>query len=334
MYIDTHLDTVWHTTVSGRKFHVFEGENKKREKISFGIGTLLDKYGHVDLPRGREGELVIGFFTGFPSSNQYTTEKMVKDWILFMDNPQNQLVRIKTKYELITFIDEWKKSQPNKRKIGSVFALEGAAGIDSELNRLYLLYDIGLRSISLTWNEQNQFATGVLGDKNRGLTREGKDLIFIVEDLGIIIDISHLNDKSFWDVLSTSNSPIIASHSNYRGLANHPRNLTKEMIEAVKDTNGSIGLNLHSGFLSPNKPKKATIDTAVEMLRAMIEIAGTDHVHIGSDFDGSEPPQGIEDVSKIPTFFKLAKEKIGLSNYELEKIQYKNILRIINDVWK
>ena len=334
MYIDTHLDTFWHIKHSKRSFARYEGHGGGDTKIPLAPGFSMPKHGHVDLPRAREGELCIGFFTGFPTSNHYATEQMIREWLYHTSQPENHLFRIKNKTHLEKHIPLWNKTPKKEKNIGAVMCLEGAAGIDTELNRLYIYHDLGLRSMGITWNEQNQFATGVLGDKNRGFTKEGLDLLSAMEDLGIIIDVSHLNDKSFWDAVNNTNAPLIASHSNLRSIADHPRNLTEEMAIAIKETNGTIGVNFHSGFLSTNKEEKPTIDFIVKMIKRIIEIVGIDHVHIGSDFDGSTPPKDIRDVSVMPVVFQQIQNSLGLTNQELEKIKNGNILRVIRNVWK
>ena len=155
-----------------------------------------------------------------------------------------------------------------------------------------------------------------------------------METLGIAIDVSHLNDKSFWDVQSHTNKPIFASHSNVRKRASHMRNLKDDMIKAIAESGGSIGVNFCESFLSTDKEHKVNMHCAFEMIKEIIAITGSvNHVHIGSDFDGCKVPDDIKDVSNMPLFFSKLKEYLELSNEEIEKIQYKNIVRIIRNYW-
>src|SRR5699024_939095 len=120
-----------------------------------------------------------------------------------------------------------------KDKLAVLLGLEGLSGIGEDVDLIYSLYHLGFRLMSLTWNEQNHLATGAGGDINRGLTDLGKKAIKIINELGIILDVSHANDKSFWDIANTASKPFIASHSNSRAICNVPRNLTDEQIKFI-----------------------------------------------------------------------------------------------------
>ncbi len=338
MYIDTHLDSFYNMVASKREF-----------------STLQEK-GHVDLPRARKGELLAGFFTGFPNCTyffgpenrngkeyemtrpDYTdadlTEEYLANWIKIVFNPQNGLKQLKSLKELEDHISTYNPNDQNQQ-IGAIMHFEGAAGIDESLHKLYIFHAAGLRSIGLTWNETNQFATGVPGDVNRGLTSAGKDLLDAMQSLGILIDVSHLNDKSFWDVHSNSNKPIFASHSNVRKRAGHMRNLTDEMIKAIAESGGTIGMNFADIFLSSDKDYKVSKTDIFDMVREIINLTGsTDHVHIGSDFDGAKVPEDIKDISSMPDFFIKLQEYLDLTNEDIEKIKYKNMVRLIKNYWK
>ncbi|MHA2249865.1 MAG: dipeptidase [Candidatus Kariarchaeaceae archaeon] len=319
MYIDTHLDTLWAMKKDNRVFSVSS-----------------DK-GHVDLQKAERAELVAGFFTGFPSDNQYITEKMLRDWLLFVNDSENRITRI-LNYRSLERLVEQKKQQKNidAPQIGAVLHLEGTAGIDTELNRLYIYYNCGLRSVGVTWNEQNQFATGVgkEADKTRGFTKEGLDLVSALEDLGVLIDVSHLNDKSFWDLMDHSNIPVFASHSNLRKFADHPRNLTDDMVIAISDSGGTVGINFCSGFLSTKETHPPNKVCAMEMIGEVINLTNSSSVNIGSDFDGCTLPDDMHDITDTNQFFKELQGHLSLTNDELEKIQYRNVMRIANEVWK
>ena len=156
-----------------------------------------------------------------------------------------------------------------------------------------------------------------------------------MQSLGILIDVSHLNDKSFWDVQSHCNMPIFASHSDVRKRAGHMRNLTDDMIKAIGESGGTIGINFADLFLYSGKDRKAIRQDAFEMAREIISLTGsTDHVHIGSDFDGATMPEDIKDISTMPDFFNNLQTYLDLSDEDIEKVQYKNMLRLIKNCWK
>lgn len=315
MFIDTHLDTLWAMNKQKRKFYEFS------EK------------GHVDLPRAQKADLLCGFFTGYPTDSAFVTEKMLADWVKMVNDERNKIRKITSLKQIQKLIVDREGVKDIEREIGVVLHLEGAAGIDSELSRLYLYYEIGLRSMSLTWNEENQFATGQEQGENRGLTIEGKDLLSAMEDLGIIIDVSHLNDKSFWDVINNTNSPIMATHSNVREIANHKRNLTRDMVQTIHDTKGSIGVNLYKGFLSTN-PDAATPYDAVKMFGEIIQITDVNTIHMGADLDGADLPDGILDITSLPGLFNSIRDEFSLSDVEMKKIKTENVIRIMKKIWK
>jgi len=317
MYIDTHLDTLSQSLRVERKF------------------SELSDEGHVDLVKAREAGLFLGFFTGFPTESAYATERMMRRWIEFVNNTDNHLRQVADLNDLEQHTQHFSAVDGMEHDIGAVLHFEGAAGIDTELNKLYIYHGLGLRSMSLTWNEQNQFATGVKGEKNRGLTMEGTDLIDKMADLGIIVDISHLNDTSFWDVIEYYDGPVIASHSNLRSLADHPRNLTEDMAQAVIDTGGTIGVNFCRGFLSTDEEEHpANRNCAKSMINRLVELGSTDNVHIGSDFDGCTIPDDVGDMRIIPQLMTELQNEHELTADDISKITHGNMIRVIKEIWK
>lgn len=316
LFIDTHIDTLW----------AMKKENRKFSDVS----TI----GHVDLARAQQAGLLCGFFTGFPTESHYITENMLCEWIMMVRNPANKMTQIRNYSELKgLMIRREANSDQNLAEIGIVLHFEGAAGIDSGLNRLHIYYEVGLRSLGLTWNETNQFATGQEGDKTRGITTEGKDLVSTMEDLGILVDVSHLNDKSLWEVVDATNGPIYASHSNVRKIASHNRNLEDDMIVAIANSGGSIGINLYQAFLA-NDPKKASIKSAITMFEEVISLTGVSNVHSGADLDGATLPHDMKDIRDIPILLDTVKEELSLTESDLKKIQYENMMRIMKESWK
>lgn len=318
MYIDTHLDVLFHMKTNFRPF------------------SPSSTSGHVDLSRARQGGLLAGFFVVFPTENHFYIDEGVQRWLDLVHNPKNSLEGIFSINSLDDLIKRnISENDTSERNIGAIMHFEGAAGIDSALNRLYIFYECGLRSMSLTWNESNLFATGAGGQKDRGLTMEGKDLLSTLEDLGVLIDVSHLNDKSFWQVISHTNKPVIASHSNLRKFADHKRNLTNEMVLEIAKTGGSVGINFCEGFLSTKETHKANKFCAMEMVREIVSLSeNTNSVHIGSDFDGCTVPEDVKDISTMTKFFQELQERLNLSEEDLMNIQFQNIRKILERVWK
>lgn len=225
-----------------------------------------------------------------------------------------------------------------------LLGLEGLSAIGEDLDGINRLYDFGARHAMLTWNEQNALATGVQGECARGLTDLGKRAVRRIQDLGMILDVSHLNERSFWDVMALANGPIIASHSNARALADAARNLKDDQLKAIRDTDGLIGLNSFNLFVSQTVSEQ-TIDRFVDHAVYIAEKIGVEHVGFGFDFfefistdkmrsysdQDTSYTVGMEDCTKVPTFMDKLK-KAGFSDAELAQIAYKNWYRVIEKV--
>ncbi len=221
---------------------------------------------------------------------------------------------------------------------------EGLASLGEDIEKLDKLYDFGVRECMLTWNEQNALATGVQGDTARGLTTLGKQVVQRMEDKKMIVDVSHLNERSFWDVMGVATKPVIASHSNAKALSNAARNLTDEQLKAIQETGGLVGLNSFNLFVSQNI-KEQTIDRFVEHAAYIADKIGVSHLAFGFDFfeflstdsmksysdQDTSYTVGLEDCSKLPTLLEKLK-KIGFSQAELEQICYKNWHHLIQTV--
>ncbi len=214
------------------------------------------------------------------------------------------------------------------KSLNMVLSMEGFEPLGCDLTLLNVFYHLGLRSASLTWNNRNYFASGV--NEVGGLSKLGRKAVKKMEELGILVDVSHLNDEGFWDVISIATKPIIASHSNSRTLYKCDRNLTDEQIRAIAKTGGVIGLNCY--FTEDDE--KISLESYMKHLEYMIKIAGEDHVGLGLDFNGylgDVNVPGIEDASKIPSITdELCKR--GYKEETIYKILGGNFMRVLNIV--
>lgn len=216
----------------------------------------------------------------------------------------------------------------SKNKIGLVLSMEGMEPISNELGLIDVFYELGLRSAMLTWNWRNYFAAGV--SEGGGLSRLGKDAILKMEKLGIIVDVSHLNEEGFWDIIDLVKNPIIASHSNAKAVYNHERNLTDEQIKAIAKTGGVIGLN---GYFTEDKEKES-IESFMKHLEYILKLAGEDHVGLGFDFNeylGSKGTKDLEDCTKIPIVTKELLNR-GYSESTIRKILGENFVRVLKNI--
>ena len=217
---------------------------------------------------------------------------------------------------------------------------EGAEAIDPEFDALDVYYQAGLRSLGITWSRPNRFGYGVpfqfpgSPDTGPGLTELGKEFVRECNRLGIMIDLSHLNEAGFWDVADISEAPLVATHSNVHAICAATRNLTERQLDAIRDSAGIVGLNFNCGFLHPEGNRGSDLDLTVmvDHLDALIERLGDDKVALGSDFDGATMPEGIRDVSLLPNLIEAMRAR-GYDDAAIRKIAYGNWLRVMEQTW-
>ncbi|MEX2444120.1 MAG: dipeptidase [Alkalispirochaeta sp.] len=225
--------------------------------------------------------------------------------------------------------------------VAAVCHMEGAEAIDGDLRALDLYYDAGLRSLSITWSRSNRFGCGVpfgfdrSPDIGPGLSRAGKSLVKRCNELGIMVDVSHLNARGFQDVVRTSGAPIVASHSNAWGVSPSTRNLTDDQLAVIRDTDGLVGVNFGVQYLRPDG--QATTDTPLTGIRDHVEYlaerVGIARIGLGSDFDGVQIPREIGSVRGLPILLHALSEW-GYSEDEIRGIAHRNWLRVLTETWR
>ena len=222
-----------------------------------------------------------------------------------------------------------------------VLHLEGAEAIDEELNNLQSYYAQGVRSLGLVWSRPNAFATGVpfrfphSPDTGAGLTAAGTRLLRHCNELGIVVDLAHINEQGFWDVAALSAAPLVVSHAGVHALCPSTRNLTDRQLDAIGASNGVIGiifepLNLRAdGQPQPDTP----LNEIARHVDYVAQRIGIDHVALGSDFDGADMPSTLSDASKLPQLFHEL-EDWGYDRASMQKIAYGNWFRILRESWQ
>ncbi len=228
-------------------------------------------------------------------------------------------------------------------KMGALLSLEEGGVVDNDLSYLRNYYRLGVRMITLTWNFENgigypNFNEGSgydTFDDVHGLSEFGIEYIKECERLGIIIDVSHLSDAGFYDVLKYTKAPFVASHSNVRSLCSHARNLSDEMIKELAQRKGVMGINFAAGFLKKNETMDgySCVSDMVQHILYVRDLVGIDYVGLGSDFDGIPQNLELKDASYMSLLYEGLKNA-GLSEEDIEKVFYKNVLRVIKDVLK
>ncbi len=211
-------------------------------------------------------------------------------------------------------------------KLAAVLAIENSEAVERSLNILRSLYLLGVRSIGLTHNPNTWASTGNdEGETGGGLTRFGVQLVKEMNKLGMLVDVSHISERGFWDVLDTSDKPIIASHSNCKMLCSHPRNLTNEQLKAIASNGGVVGITFVPGFITDDGWKKSPpFAQLLNHIEYAIDVAGIDHVGIGSDFDGGGDL--LKDATEYPKITAGLRER-GYSDEAIQKVLGGNHLR-------
>lgn len=252
-----------------------------------------------------------------------------------MDKNKNDIRVINTSGEIME----------NERchKISALLAIEEGGCCKGKIENLEKLYERGARMMTLTWNYPNELAhpnllseeTDAYGfhlfDGTKGLTKTGFAFAQRMEELGMIIDVSHLSDKGFWQIADCTKKPFVASHSNARALCGHARNLTDEMIRAIAERGGVIGLNYYGCFLNERNDSTSTAARIAEHARYIANTGGIECLGLGSDFDGIDGELEIADCAQMYKLFD-ALETAGFSQDAIEKITYQNVLRVYKEV--
>jgi len=215
-------------------------------------------------------------------------------------------------------------------KIAAFLTIEEGGALQGHLENLRIFYRLGVRLMTLTWNYPNEIGYPNCEAKYRtqGLTEFGKRVVLEMNSLGMIVDVSHLSDQGFYDVARLSSKPFTASHSNARAVQEHGRNLTDDMIVMLAQKGGVMGINFSGSFLGGSDISK--VDDMVAHIKHIHQVGGIDVLAIGTDFDGIEFTLEISNMTEMHKLFE-ALSKAGFKDSEIEKIAYKNTLRVIQD---
>lgn len=195
-------------------------------------------------------------------------------------------------------------------RINTILSLEGVDALEGDLVYLRTLFHLGVRFIGLTWNHSNWAVDGTLEPRQAGFTETGKQLIKECERLGMTLDVSHLNEAAFWELLELSDRPLIASHSNAKAIFDHPRNLSDEQIKAIIARDGRIGITYVPYFVADKE--EVTIDDLEKHIDHIVNLGGSKHVMLGSDFDGIDKKiQGLEHAGRHPALLEVLEKRYG-----------------------
>ena len=353
-----------------KKLPIFDGHNDVLQSIYLPKTGKARAFfertaeGHIDLPRMREGGFAGGFFAVFVPSNSATdgfpgtrpdsaatayemplpaaldltyareiTIKGMASLFRLEAESEGQIKVIRSADELTAALD--------REIIAAVLHFEGAEAIDPDLDALEVFYQTGLRSLGLAWSRPNAFAHGVpfkfpgSPDTGPGLSDVGRQLVKACNRLGILIDLAHITEQGFWDTAGISHAPLIVTHAGAYALCPSTRNLTDNQLDAIKESDGVVGVNFHVGFL--RQDGRLEPDTPLsEIVRHIDYIArriGIEHVAFGSDFDGAIMPLDLGDVAGMPKLLQALRDH-GYDEDALCKITHENWVRILRKTWK
>jgi membrane dipeptidase len=337
---------------------IFDGHNDTLLRL-YGATPDTDSFfspgrGHIDLPRARQGGFAGGFFAVYvPGDPTVPQPERWDELPPALTLPYAQRVA----FGMTALLFRLEAESAGQLKVtrsadeiaacietgtmAAILHFEGAEPIDEGLDALEVFYQAGLRSLGLVWSRPNAFASGVpfrfgsTPDIGPGLTDAGKELVRACNRLGIMLDLSHLNEQGFWDVAKISDAPLVATHSNVHALCATPRNLTDRQLDAIKESDGMVGLNFAVVFLRQDGAPNADtpIATMVEHIDYLVERLGIERVGLGSDFDGATIPQEIGDVAGLPKLVE-ALRAAGYDDESLRKLAYENWLRVLRKTWR
>lgn len=316
--IDLHCDTLWRLMDLG------------------GRGDLSDNDGAVSLKKMQKGEVAIQFFACFlhrddmegeTEEEQYENGYIhILDMIRYMEE---QMAACQGEWIQVTGTEDLAVFRTGEKR-GAVLTVEEGGILNGRVDRLETLWNRGVRLLTLLWNHENCIGFPNSSDRNimeKGLKPFGREVVERMNELGMLIDLSHASDGTFWDVIRQSKKPVMASHSNCRALAGHPRNLSDEMLKALGENGGVAGLNFYGPFLGSQKESRLEEMTA--HIRHMIHTGGEDLPCLGTDFDGFDGMKQM-DIPDQSCLYKLwdALSESGLTERQIDKIRFENARRI------
>ena len=288
-----------------------------------------NKESHVDIPKLLEGRVDASFFALCTYADQ-SGEAAATRALQMLASVYDALEGFGDKIALALSPDE---VVANKAKgiISILLGMENGLPIQRSLPLLRLFYRLGVRYLTLTHNGDNEIADSALeGKRWGGLSPFGREVVAEMNRLGMIVDVAHASDQTFNDILECSKAPVLSTHSCCRALADHPRNMTDDMIRRMADKGGVIQINFYPYFLTTTA--SATVEDVIRHIGHAVNIGGIEHVGIGTDFDGIEvTPSGLENISKLPVVFDLLSKR-GYSDDQIGKIASGNFLRVFRDV--
>ncbi len=296
--------------------------------------SLYDKDQHFDIKRLKELGVGLQECAIFVPTHEFRYYGGLRYTLSLLDKYKQELKTLQEKgIDVLPVLTKADAADVLNHKAATLLAIEEGGAIDGSLEALCMLYELGVRAITLTWSSRAAIADGVNEEcSGGGLTTFGRQVVAEMNRLGMLVDVSHIATAGFWDVIETSTKPIIATHSNAKTLCSHPRNLNDDQIKAINANDGLIGITFAGQFLEEDY-NNACIDSVYRHIDYMLNLLGNDdHVGFGSDFDGiSHPPYNIHGVQDYKPLVEYLQSK-NYSDSTIEKITHKNVLNLLGKV--
>lgn len=289
---------------------------------------LRSETGHLDLPRMTEAGVKAQVFAIWSDPKKLKPGEYADYIANGISRLRNIGERAPDRFAIVRSAAELKSTVAAGR-IAAIIGVEGGHALEGRLDRLQSWWEAGVRLLTITWCNSNELADGGWDEyqPHAGLSRLGRDAIKEMNRLGMIVDVSHCSEKSFWQILDTSTAPVVASHSGVRALCDHPRNLTDKQIKGLAQHGGLLGMVFLPAFLV-SEPAAATIEHVINAIDHVVQLVGPEYVGFGSDWDGfGAGPAGLEDVSKLPAVTAGLLER-GYPEEGLQLILGQNFLRV------
>ena len=289
--------------------------------------ALRSNHRHIDLTRAAELGGYCQCFAMYttPDFDQWFSKPVTEVFDTMLSNLEKEL---ELNSDIIALAGSTAEIEANRAagKMSAILTLEGPAGINFDAGRLQELYSRGFRISTLGWNEKN-ILTGS-HKTGGGLTDAGREYVRECQRLGIMVDVSHISDEAFWDIMEITEAPIVASHSNLRSVCDHSRNLTEDMYRAIVQTGGTAGINLCAPFI---KAQGADFDATCDHIIRMLQIDPTgEHVSLGGDLDGcDELPAGFEGIQSYNALADRLLER-GLDEKTIRNIYWHNTMGVMD----
>jgi membrane dipeptidase len=323
LVVDTHCDTL----KCLMPIFTLPRDSQWDDRSDIGMGAR-SSLGHIDLPRLREGGVDCQVFA-ISSIRDRTRPYALRTAMEMIDIFYSECAAHPDGVTPVTTHGGIVEAAA-EGKVAAMLSIEGADVIEGKVGMLGVFHRLGVRMVGLVHSLRNELADGVADRRTGGgLSELGVQAVEELDRLGMLIDVSHLSDAGFWDLMDVKKGPVVASHSNSRAICDHPRNMTDDMIRVMADRGGVMGMNFAPGFVHPTH---ATVQGVVDHIDHIVRIVGPNHVGLGSDFDGiPHTPMGLEDVTKMPNI-TAELFKRGYTEEDIKKILGGNHLRLMKEV--